>query len=220
MAFYEDVRLPVDVERGARGGPGFRTTILPLTSGFEKRNRNWSQVRGKWNVKYGIDSQPNLQGVIDTFYVVGGMADGFRFKDWADYQIGDTLTPDISTRQLIGLTDTTTTDFQIFKRYTVGAQSFDRIINKPVSGTTKLWVNNVEINEGAGAGEFTIDTTTGIITLGSTLAAQSATEVEVLCQFDVPVRFAADQLEISTELAYQADAIIQLPNINVVEIRV
>ena len=220
MVMLSDVRLPVDVERGARGGPGFKTTILPLRSGFERRNRNWSKTRGKWNVSYGISDMADLQGVINTFYVAGGSADTFLFKDWSDYQIGDTITPDITTRQLIGLTDTATADFQIFKRYQVATRTHDREINKPVSGTVRLWVDNAEITLGAGAGEFAVDVTTGIITIGSTLVAQNATEVEVLCQYDVPVRFQDDELDINTELAYQVDAIGSLPAIRIIEDRV
>lgn len=220
MAFFDDIRLPIDVERGASGGPGFNTTIRALTNGFEKRNRNWSVARGRWDVGYGIDNKADLEGVINTFYAVNGMADGFRFKDWSDFQIGDNITPDVTTRQLIGTTDTVTANFQIFKRYTRGSTFFDRTINKIVVGTARLWVNNVEITEGAGAGEFTIDNDTGIITLGSTLVAQSGTEVEILCEFDVPVRFNTDQLEINVEGFFNIDSVISIPSIDIIEIRV
>ena len=220
MAFFDDVRLPDNVERGASGGPGFNTSIRALTSGFEKRNKNWEKSRGRWNVGYGITTQSALDGVINTFYVVSGQADGFRFKDWGGFQIGDTTTPDITTRQLIGLTDTVTATFQIFKRYTRGANNFDRTINKIVVGTLRVWVDNVEITEGAGAGEFAIDNNTGIITLGSTLVAQSGTEVEVLCEFDVPVRFNQDQIDIVTEGVFSKDAVISIPSIEIMEIRV
>lgn len=220
MAFLEDVRLPEDVERGARGGPQFKTSIRTLASGYEKRNKTWENARGKWNVSYGISLKSDLDEVINTFYVVNGQADGFRFKDWSDYQIGENTTPDTSTRQLIGLTDTVATTFQIFKRYTRGANFFDRTITKIVVGSLRVWVNNLEVAEGVGAGDYAIDTTTGIITLGATLAAQSGTEVEVLCDFDVPVRFNQDQFNIVTEASFSIDAVINIPTIEVVEIRI
>ena len=75
--------------------------------------------------------------------------------------------------------------------------NYDRPLAKPVSGTVQVWVNNVAITEGAGAGEFTVDTTTGIVTLGATLAAQSATDVEAACEFDVPVRFNLDKMAVT-----------------------
>ena len=220
MAFFDDIRLPIDVERGASGGPGFNTTIRALISGFEKRNKNWSVTRGRWDIGYGIITKPSLDGVINTFYAVNGMADGFRFKDWSDFQIGDTITPDITTRQLIGTTDGSTAIYQIFKKYTRGSTSFDRNITKVVAGTARTWVNNIEITEGAGAGEFTIDNNTGLVTLGSTLAAQSGTEVEELCEFDVPVRFNQDQLEINVEGIFSKDSVISIPSIDIIEIRI
>jgi uncharacterized protein (TIGR02217 family) len=125
--FNDDIRLPIDVEQGARGGPGFNTGKITLSSGYERRNRNWEKTRGRWNIGYGISVESDLAGVIDTFYVVGGEADGFRFKDWTDFRIGNTLDP--TTRQLIGTTDGTPATYQTFKRHTRGAATFDRKIN-------------------------------------------------------------------------------------------
>ena len=218
MAFNDDIRLPDDVERGANGGPGFNTSVIVLTSGFERRNKNWENTRGKWNVGYGITTADQLEGVIDTFYVVNGMADGFRFKDWSGFRIGKTN--DVTTRQLIGTTDGSTATFQTFLRYTRGATSFDRDIKKIVAATYRLWEDDVEITEGGGAGEFAIDNNTGIATLGSTLAAKSGTEVEIICEFDVPVRFATDELNITTSLFHLDEAVISIPAINIMEIRI
>ncbi len=220
MAFFDDMRLPDDVERGMNGGPGTKTNIRTRISGREKRNRVWAATRGRWSVSYGISTKPQLDAVIDMFYIVGGEADGFRFKDWSEFQIGDTLTPDVSTRQLIGLTDTTTTTFQIFLRKAQGANFFDRIISKIVVGTLRVWVDNVEITEGAGVSEYAIDNNTGIITLGSTLVAQSGTEVEVLCEFDVPVRFNQADLDLNTEGVFGLDAVLSIPSIQIIEIRI
>ena len=218
MAFNDDIRLPTDVEKGANGGPGFNTSVIALRSGFERRNKDWEETRGKWNLAYGITTAPDLEGVIDTFYVVNGMADGFRFKDWSDFRIGKTT--DVTTRQLIGTTDGATATFQTFKRYSRGAATFDREITKIVVGTYRLWEDNIEITEGAGAGEFTIDNNTGIATLGSTLAAKSGTEVEIICELDVPVRFASDNLNITTTVFHLDEAVINLPAVNIVEIRI
>jgi len=217
-AFNDDIRIPDSVERGANGGPGFNTSLIPLTSGFERRNKNWEESRGRWNIAYGITTADQLEGVIDTFYVVNGMADGFRFKDWSGFRVGNPT--DLTTRQLIGTTDGTTATFQTFRRYTRGAATFDREITKIVVGTYRLWEDNVEITEGGGAGEFAIDNDTGIATLGSTLAAKSGTEVEIICEHDVPVRFASDNLNITTTVFHLDEAVINLPAINIIEIRI
>ena len=42
MAFH-NVQLPEEVERGAQGGPQFKTTVFTLSSGYEKRNVEWER---------------------------------------------------------------------------------------------------------------------------------------------------------------------------------
>jgi uncharacterized protein (TIGR02217 family) len=222
MAFLDDVRLPEDVERGAVGGPGFNTTVMVLTSGFERRNRNWSRTRGTWDIGYGIDRKSQLEGVIDTFYAVGGKADGFRFKDWSDFQIGNTFTFDVDTRQTIGLGDDSTPTFQIFKRYTRGSTSFDREIKKVVDNTYKIYLDGVLQIETT---EYTIDINTGIVTFVTPPASTGGSGpggeevVSVICEFDAPVRFDSDQLNVNTQI-FSDEAVISIPGIKIIEIRV
>lgn len=143
MTFY-DLRLPENIERGAVGGPGFKTTVLSLSSGFERRNINWARSRGNWNISYGITNKSELDAVINQFYAMSGMAGGFRFKDWSDFQIGDTLGGDTSTAQQIGVGDGINPLYQIFKRYDVSITFFDRPLSKIVSGTARVFVDGVE----------------------------------------------------------------------------
>ena len=219
MAFLDDIRLPIDVERGAKSSPMFNTTLITLANGFERRNQNWSLPRQNFDISYGISLKPDLDAVIDMFYAVKGMLDGFRMKDWADFEIGETEGTDDTTRQTIGLTDTSNATFQIFKEYIAGITTFSRTIKKIVVGTLRVWVNNVEVFEGGGGSQFAIDNDTGIITLGATLVAQSATPVAVITEFDVPVRFNTDLLNINTEVFHQ-EAVINLPGIPLIELRI
>ena len=80
MAF-DEVRLREDVELGAEGGPRFKTTVLTLASGHEKRNIDWSEARGDWDVSYGISSRTDLASVIDFFWARQGRARGARSRD-------------------------------------------------------------------------------------------------------------------------------------------
>lgn len=206
MAF-DNIRLPDDIERGAQGGPRFRTTVITLSSGFERRNRDWEQTRGAWDIGYGLQRKDQFDDVVAFFYARNGRARGFRFKDWLDFQLA---------RQAIGVTDGTNATFQIFRRYTSGTVTFDRLLTKPVAGTVLVWVNGVAITLGAGADEFQVDTTTGIITLGATLAAQTGTTVESQCEFDVPVRFDTDALDLVADTEIAAT----IPQIPIIEVRV
>ena len=206
MAF-DNIRLPDDIERGAQGGPRFRTTVITLSSGFERRNRDWEQTRGAWDIGYGLQRKDQFDDVIAFFYARNGRARGFRFKDWLDFELA---------RQAIGTTDGSNAAFQIFRRYTSGTVTFDRLLTKPVAGTVLVWVNGVAITLGAGVDEFQVDTTTGIITLGATLAAQTGTTVESQCEFDVPVRFDTDALDLVADTEVAAT----LPQIPIIEVRV
>lgn len=209
MAFH-DVRLPEDVERGATGGPRFKTTILVLSSGVEKRNIDWSKTRAFYDVGYGIQSKEDFEDVIAFFYARQGRAHSFRFKDWSDYEI---------TAQSLGSTDGSTTDFQIYKRYTSGATTYDRTITRPVGSG---WVVSVDgtsrtvVYTGSPtASQVKIDPLTGIMTLGSTLAALAAAPIIITGEFDVPVRFDTDELDVDLEV-FNAGAV---PNLPVIEVR-
>lgn len=208
MAFH-DVRLPIDVERGAQGGPRFKTTVLVLGGGLEKRNIDWEDVRGEWDIGYGIDDKDTFTAIIDFFYVRQGRAHSFRFKDWTDFEI---------TAQTMFTTDGSTATFQMFKRYTSGALTFDREFSKPLASGWVVTVNaigqTVVYDTAPGAAEVSINTLTGIVTLGSTHAATSAEDVVLTGEFDVPIRFAADSLDINLT-HFDAGAIPQIPVIEV-----
>lgn len=197
MSFH-NVRLPVEIERGAVGGPQFYTNVLELSSGHEQRNINWSQTRAQYNISYGISTKAELEAVIHFFYARYGRAYGFRFKDWADYEV---------ELQLLGVGDGSTVDFQAFKRYTDGTYTFDRTLTKLVDGTVEVYVNGV-------AAAFTVDLDTGIITLTSTPSVSD--QITYLCEFDVPVRFDSDSLNVTMELWNVGE----IPAIELVEVRI
>lgn len=218
MAFNEDVRLPEDVERNMNTGIQWNTTKITLANAFNKSNKNWALPLKRFDVSYGISLKPDLDEVIDIFYVVNGGFGGFRVKDWADFEIGDSFGADDTTRQSIGSTDGSTATFQVFQHKVVGSATFDIPKVKLVSGTVRVWVNDVEVFEGGGGSQFTVDLTTGIITLGATLAAQSGTVVAVILQFDEPVQFDTDLMNIDTTV-FHIEAVISIPAIPLLELR-
>ena len=209
MAFH-DVRLPEDVERGAQGGPQFKTTILTLGSGYEKRNIDWSQTRGFWGIGYGIQNKSDFTTVIDFFHARQGRAHSFRFKDWSDFEL---------TQTTIGTTDTSTSTFQIFKEYTSGSITYTKNLEKIVSGSVTAYVNSVSqtvvYDTSPAPTEVAVNTLTGIVTLGTTHAATSGQDVDIVCEFDIPVRFDTDSLDINL-LHFDAGSVPDLP---VVEVR-
>ena len=196
MPSFHEVRFPEYISYGAVGGPKFNTSIFTGRSGHEQRNVNWSRVRPEYRVGQNVNSQELLDVLLEFFYARFGRAYGFRFKDWLDYQL---------SRQVIGQTDGAQSQFQAFKRYLSGGELYDRTLSKLVAGTVLVWVNDVAITAGAGAGQYQVNVNTGIVTLGATLAAQSGTNVELECEFDVPVRFDVDHMQVSIESFQERD---------------
>ena len=208
MAFH-DVRLPEDVEQNAQGGPKFKTSIMTLSAGYEKRNIDWSQTRASYNVGYGIQTKDDFKTIIEFFHAREGRAHSFRFKDWSDFELA---------AQSIGTTDTSTSTFQIYKQYTSGVNTYNKTLDKIVNGSVQAWVNSVAqtvvYDTAPAAGEVSVALLTGIVTLGSTHVATTGFDVEILCEFDKPVRFDTDDLTI-TIVTFDAGAIPTLPLIEV-----
>ena len=231
MTYLAGVRLPIDVERGAVGGPRFNTTVLELDSGFEKRNQNWQDSRGEWDLGYGIlekfqedpaAAKLDLFDLIEFFYTVRGKAFSFRFKDWSDFEVGRENGTDISAQFLL-FGDDTTTQIQLFKRYNFSSSTnpHDRELTKIVDATYEFFLEGTPIPEGAGAGEFQLNIDTGLMTLGTAPASTGGSgpsgEEVVTGRFDFDVhgRLDSDELKINMEQAESGS----LPQIPVVELR-
>lgn len=185
---FHEIQFPSNISYGATGGPGFNTTILTLASGFERRNVNWSKTRAQYDVSHGVKTQADLDQLIQFFMARNGKAYGFRFKDWSDFNIPSAggATPIMFTTNG-GTTDT----FQIVKPYSDAGNTFVRTITKPVAGSITVYDN------GSVTTDWAVDTTTGLVTVGSTLEATTGHAIGLTCQFDVPVRFDVDQLKAS-----------------------
>ncbi|MSU92040.1 TIGR02217 family protein, partial [Rhodobacteraceae bacterium 2CG4] len=93
----------------------------------------------------------------------------------------------------IGTGDGTTTAFQLTKLYASGAQSWTRVITKPVTGTVRIALGGVEQPSG-----WTVDTTTGVVTFAAAPGAGVA--ITAGFEFDVPVRFDTDALDVTLDL--------------------
>ena len=192
MAFHE-VRFPDTISRGARGGPERRTQIVELASGDEERNASWSNSRRRYDVAYGIRRADDLAAVVAFFEARNGRLHGFRFKDWADYKSCLPSQPPGPTDQVVGAGDSTTTTFQLMKRYVSGLQSWQRAIAKPVAGTVRIALDSVEQISG-----WSADTTTGVLTFST--APGTGVAITAGFEFDVPVRFDTDALDVTLDL--------------------
>ena len=207
MAFHE-VRFPDNISRGARGGPERRTQVVELASGDEERNASWADSRRRYDVAYGIRRADDLASVVSFFEARNGRLHGFRYKDWADYKSALPSQAITATDQQIGTGTGSLQTFQLAKRYTSGAQTWVRTIAKPVAGTVRVALGMVEQMSG-----WTVDTTTGVITF--TTAPANGVIVRAGFEFDVPVRFDSDSLDVTLDF----ERLGSITSIPLVEIR-
>jgi len=191
---FHEVNFPDDIAYGSAGGPGFKTQIVELPSGSEERVQVFEGGRMEFDVSYGVRKPEQLAAVQRFYRLRRGAFNGFRFKDFYDFN-SNTTNPSYEgagqgTRdQVIGVGDDSNTVFQLKKVYSDGTNSTDRLIFKPVEGTVRVWVNGVEQTTG-----WSLNTTNGNITFDTAPAAGHT--IEASFDFDVPVRFgaSADQL--------------------------
>jgi len=204
---FHEIRFPDNISRGARGGPERRTQIVELASGEEERNASWTNSRRRYDAAYGIRRADDLAAVVAFFEARNGRLYGFRWKDWGDYK--SCLPSEIpsATDQPIGTGDGTTTAFQLMKAYTSGTQTWARTITKPVTGTVTVALDGV--SQAAG---WSADTITGQTTF--TTAPASGVIVTAGFEFDVPVRFDTDQLDVTHDLE-RLGSITSIPLIEV-----
>ncbi len=204
---FHEVRFPDDISRGARGGPERRTQIVELASGDEERNASWANSRRRYDAAYGIRRADDLAAVVAFFEARNGRLYGFRFKDWADWKSCLPSGAPAATDQSIGTGDGTTTDFQLVKAYDSGSQTWTRTITKPVAGTVLVAIDGLEQATG-----WSVDTTTGIISF--TPAPATGATITAGFEFDVPVRFDTDTLDVTLDIE-RLGSITSIPLIEV-----
>jgi len=200
MAFFEH-RLDPRITVGAKGGPQWSTHVTRTASGRRFTNRLWAYPLHKYDVSHGLHSAADFETLRAFFMVVAGQADGFRFKDWADYRCTQTTS---------SLTFITGSTWQLNRMYAAGARSYVRPISKPVAAT--VYRTRASVVTVASA---TIDTTTGIATIAGHSAGDTYTWEG---EFDVPVAFTSDFADIEM-IGGGADLLQNWAGIQVEEIR-
>ena len=140
-----------------------------------------------------------------------GQLFGFRWKDWTDFKSGRAKAAPDYRDQEIGVGDDATVAFPLLKSYRSGDQVAVRPIVKPVKGTVRMGLDNVEMQEGV---HYEVDTFTGVVTFSE--PPNRGVPITAGYEFDVPVRFDTDRIQTSLA-SFQAG---EVPNVPVVEIRV
>lgn len=207
MAFFEQ-RFPVRISQRARGGPRFFTGKSYTTAGQRQTNRHAAWPLHQYSIAYPVKTQADFEELRAFFYVVGGDADAFRFRDWSDYQ---------ATQAQTALALISGNQYQAQRLYTVGSRTFARPITKLVAGTVRVWRTRsgtpTEMTVGS---EVLVDANTGIATVqtghvaGDTYAWAG--------QFDVPVAF-KDSAALWQLVSGGPSLMVEWPSIELEEVR-
>ncbi|MEQ9527260.1 MAG: DUF2460 domain-containing protein, partial [Parvibaculaceae bacterium] len=112
--------------------------------------------------------------------------------------------------QALGTGDGERMVFPLVKTYVSGEASYTREIAKPVAGSVRVSVAGAEQEEGV---DFAVDHASGVVTFA--VAPAAGESVTAGYEFDVPVRFDTDFLDINLA-AFEAGSV---PDIPVIEIR-
>jgi uncharacterized protein (TIGR02217 family) len=206
MAFHE-TRISDAISYGSSGGPGFRTDIIRVDSGAEYRVARWANALRTFTIHYQMQDLDDLYALTDFFMARQGATHGFRYKDFSDFTTASNGTGAHAFDDVdLGVGDGSETQFQLKKLYAPGTSwERSRAITKPVSGTVKIGIDDVEQASG-----WSVDTTTGIVTFSSAPAIGEV--VQGGCEFDVPVRFGedADTLFSTVQDAYNTGSIADI----------
>ena len=207
---YHDAIFPQDISYGSAGGPGFKTTIVPLDSGAELRYARWSTPRRIYDVAYGVKSLDQLSTMLNFFIAREGALNSFRFKDFLDFTTAsDHRSAPSTTDVQIGTGDGSTTSFQLKATYTSGSQAKERTVTKPKTGTIVASLNDVTTTS------FTTNTETGVVTFAT--APGAGVIVKAGCEFFVHVRF-GDDVDEAMMLSYDDFANGSIRGIEVIEV--
>lgn len=197
--FLENPRFPDNIAYGASSESLFNTDFVINQSGFSQVNINWDIPLFRADVSHGVKTIEDITKLKKFFYQVKGRAIGFRFKDWLDFRVikeesavndGEPLTSNV---------------LKLCKVYVLdGATPSYRRITKPVNSALypentvlpfKLYRNSILVN----SYDYTIDYTTGIVTLDNDFTYQSNDVFTFECEFDIPVRFTTDSFKANIE---------------------
>lgn len=179
---FLDIRFPEGISKGVKGGPRFKTSVVPLSNGGSYRISNWGpNALRVWDCSQRIKNEEEHSELLDFYYQCWGRKYAFRFKDWSDYEIYDGKIAD---------GDGVKTTFPVYKVYGKVNPVYRRI-GKLVADTVTVYLDGIPQDSAV------IDHLTGKVTLP--VAPPPGSEISVDCEFDVMAVFASDSMDVTVE---------------------
>ena len=204
MQPFDDVTLPIAIGQHATSEAEHAVSVVESGSGYESRNADWAGARLRFNLGPGVRSEADVATLIAFFRARRGPARAFRFAD--PFDASSAAVPGAAVTagdQPLGRGDGERTRFALVKHYGEGCE---RRITRPVAGSVRVALDGVPT-----AG-WSLEPG------GEVLFAEApATGASVTAgyEFDVPVRFASDRLEVARATVLAGE----LASVPLVEVR-
>ncbi len=204
MTAFDEVRLPTRLAFGSTGGVERRTEVVTLGSGHERRSTPWAHGRRRYLIGAGLRSLDDMAELTAFFEARRVRLRGFRSRDFADFKSCAPGSAIAATDQVLGEGDGGRRRFQLVRAY----GDLRRDIRKPVAGSVRLAVDGDEL----ASADFAVDAVSGEVELNA--GPLSGAVVTAGFEFDTPVRFDADRIEITLE-TFGAGRMVAVPLIEV-----
>lgn len=188
---YINERISARASRQFRRIVSGRTEIVDLRNGAEVRTAVWKHKPHSFKANFVLLSKEAQLEVSSAFHAVDAMCYLFRFRDYGDYTV--------TNSPLVGVVAGGKVPVQLTKRYSFGSTHSDRTIQAVVRG---------KVIDGADAEVAgTIDTELGLFTPTNNWGSGPYYWSGV---FDVWVRFASDDLDMTMENLELATSDVEL----------
>lgn len=194
--------------------PNFSTDLAESDSGAEQANQHWQHPKRSIIVPQGVRDHATFEALKAHWLVMRGPFHTFPFRDPTDFASVDLTTvntiPIVSrTDQALGTGDGFTRFFQLTKRYTVGGETYDRVIRYPVVSTILIGINGADPTSLSPALTATVDRESGEVEFD--VAPPAASTLTWGGLFDLQVRFEADDVFDGIMRTYQASGFADVP---------
>lgn len=213
MGYFDNVNFPIAIGREASVQTEFSTAVVESASGHEQRMIDWSNARMRFDAGPGVRSEEDVTALIAFFRARQGRAKVFRFRDPFDGSSSSDGSPVTPFDQPLGTGTGLATRFGLAKYYggegAVHTDAQRRPVTRPVPGTIRVGVDGVEMTSGW------VDFGMGVVMFDE--APPKGAVITVGFEYDVPVRFASDVLEVS-RATFRAGEIPSVPLIEVREV--
>lgn len=178
---YLDAYLQPCPGYGWSGGPEFKTRIVEMANGVERRNADWAQPRHRYTSPFLNISKDAYRQIKQMHLVCRGQLHAFRFRDELDYE---------AEEEFFGLGDGSQDTFQLSKFSQIDGVIYQRSVFA-IFGDPVITLNGVVTSQ------YLINKDTGEIVFNSPPSIGDMLNWTGV--FDIWVRFAQDWLPFSID---------------------